>query len=133
MKLFTRTGNHSGFSLIELVIVVGIIAALVGIALPYYGDYVNESKHAVMRANLNTFEKALMDYRADKGYYPSAADINTLVSGMPQYLAEFPVDPTSGAPASWGYSLPYALPQDVPATEKYRYNLDSRYDPYRKP
>lgn len=133
MKPLIKTGKNRGFSLTELIIVIGIIAALVGLALPYYGDYVNESKHAVMRANLNTFEKALMDFRADKGYYPAAADINILVSGSPQYLVEFPVDPTDGAPASWGYSLPYAQPQDVPVGEKYRYNLDSRYDAFRKP
>jgi general secretion pathway protein G len=133
MKHITKIGSHKGFSLVELIIVIAIIAALVGIALPYYGDYVNESKHAVMRANLNTFEKALMDYRADKGYYPPTANVGELVTGNPRYLAEFPVDPTEGAQASWGYSLPYALPQDVPVGEKYRYNLDSRYDPYRKP
>lgn len=132
MKLIIKTGKQ-GFTLIELIIVIGIIGALVGIALPYYGDYVNESKYAVMRANLNTFEKALMDYRSDKGYYPPTASVNDLVSAIPQYLVEFPVDPTDGAPASWGYSLPYTLPQDVPAGEKYRYLLHSRYDDYRKP
>ncbi|EKD83138.1 MAG: hypothetical protein ACD_39C00864G0002 [uncultured bacterium] len=133
MRHYTKTGRQKGFTLLELIIVIGIIAALVGIAVPYYGDYVNESKYAVMRSNLHTFEKALMDYRADKGFYPATANVYDLVSGSPQYLVEFPIDPTDGAPATWGYSLPYNLPADVPVGEKYRYVLDSRYDAYRKP
>lgn len=136
MKHFTKTGNRKGFTLLELIIVTGIIAALVGIALPYYGDYVNESKHAVMRANLHTFEKALRDFRSDKGYYPpSAASVfDDLVRGSPRYLVEFPVDPTDGAPATWGYLLPYEKPEDVPANATYIYKLDdTHYGTYRTP
>ena len=66
MTLFTKTGKQ-GFSLLELLLVIGIIAALVGLAMPYYQDYVGESKNAVMRANLQVFKRALMDYKADKG------------------------------------------------------------------
>ena len=126
MKHFTKTGNRSGFTLIELIIETGIMAALVGIAVPYYGDYVNESKHAVMRANLHTFEKALMDYRADKGSYPLTANVYDLVAGSPRYLVEFPVDPTDSAPATWGYTFPGALLPE-------RYDLAPCYDVYRKP
>ncbi|MEW6712454.1 MAG: prepilin-type N-terminal cleavage/methylation domain-containing protein, partial [Candidatus Riflebacteria bacterium] len=61
-----QTGNH-GFSLLELLLVIGIIAALVGLALPYYQDYVGQSKNSVMRANLQVFKRALMDYKSDKG------------------------------------------------------------------
>jgi general secretion pathway protein G len=124
MKLFIKTGNRAGFSLVELIVVVGIIAALVGLATPYYGDYVNESKHSVMRANLHTLEKALMDYRSDKGDYPVTNDVGILVSGTPRYLSEFPIDPTNDAPASWGYAY-------TAGTGKY--NLDVRYDAYRRP
>ena len=104
MKLFIKTGSKAGFTLIELILVIGIIAALVGIAAPYYGDYVNESKYAVMRSNLNTFRKALMDYRADKGSYPASADtVGTEL--VPKYLLDFPVDPTDNALATWGYQI----------------------------
>lgn len=132
MIRFTKTGE-AGFSILELLVVIAIIAALTGLAVPYYADYVEQSKHSIMRANLHAFEKALMDFHTDKGYYPAAADIGALVTGNPRYLLEFPVDPVDGAPASWGYSLPYAFPKDVPSGQQYRYELDSRYDPYRKP
>lgn len=124
MKHYTRSGKRIGFSLVELIVVVGIIAALVGLAMPYYGDYVNESKHSVMRANLHTLEKALMDYRSDKGDYPVTNDVGILVSGSPRYLSDFPIDPTNDAPASWGYNY-------TAGTGKY--DLDDRYDAYRTP
>ncbi len=112
MKAFTRNGRN-GFSLLELLIVVSILAALVGIAAPYYQDYVSQSRNAVMRSNLQLLKKSLMEYKADKGEYPP--DIETLV---PQYLMEYPVDPETDAPASWSYQL-------ISPTE---YELDTKYN-----
>lgn len=107
-----------GFTLLELIIVVSIIAALVTLAMPYYRDYVGESKNAVMRANLHTLRKALMEHKADLGYYPaSLTDLVSPPPGKPRYLMAIPVDPEEGAPPDWGYN---------PATGR----LDPRYDAY---
>lgn len=118
------TSGKLGFSILELLIVIGIIAALTGLALPYYSDYVAQSKHSIMRANLHAFEKALMEFRSDKGFYPPTEDVQVLVTGRPRYLLDFPVDPRDNAPATWGYN--------VPAGETH-YELDSSYDVYRTP
>jgi prepilin-type N-terminal cleavage/methylation domain-containing protein len=98
MIRFSATGRRRGFSLLELLIVIGIIAALVGLAAPYYQDYIGQSKNSVMRANLHTLTKALMEYRADKGTYP-----NEIGKLTPKYITTVPQDPEDGAPASWGY------------------------------
>lgn len=126
------TSGRTGFTLLELIIVVGILAALVALAMPYYQDYVSESKHSVMRANLHTLRKALMDYHSDNSSSkPYPADLRyladpTLDPDYPtaptqKYLLEVPVDPEVGAPATWGYVY-------NPVTKVY--SLDSKYDPY---
>ncbi len=110
--------GKNGFSLFELLIVIGIIAALTGLALPYYQDYVGQSKNAVMRSNLHTFKKALMEYKADKGVYPDTNDVKTEL--VPKYLMEFPVDPEAQAPATWGYTYPGGADPEM-------YDLHSKY------
>lgn len=117
MTLFIKTGK-TGFSLLELLLVIGIIAALVGLALPYYQDYVGQSKNAVMRSNLHVLKKALMDYKADKGKYPDTAVVHSELA--PKYLMEFPVDPEDDAPATWGYTFPGGADPD-------QYDLAAKY------
>lgn len=108
------TGKKNGFTLLELLLVIGIIAALVGLAVPYYQDYVGQSKNSIMRANLHLLKKALMEYKADKGEFPP--DLATLV---PKYILELPVDPESTAVLNWGY---------VRAADKLSYTLNSKYN-----
>ena len=109
MIRYTQNGKHRGFSLLELLLVIGIIAALAGLAVPYYQDYVGQSKDSVMRANLHSLKKVLMEYKADTGSYP--AMLNHLVSPPPppepprrQYLFELPADPAHPEIPNWGYS-----------------------------
>ena len=111
-----KIGNDKGFTLLELIIVVGILAALVGLAAPYYRDYVSESKNAIMRSNLHTLKKGLMDHFADLGHYPARLEI---MNSTHTYFMEIPIDPEDGAIASWGYSAP------LPALDSY--SLNSKY------
>lgn len=108
------TGNKKGFSLLELLIVVGIIAALVGLAMPYYQDYVGQSKDSIMRGNLHLLKKTLMEYKADKGEFPAA-----LSDLVPKYLMELPIDPKDDAVDNWGYSR---------SVDKQSYTLNSKYN-----
>ncbi len=57
-----HNSGRSGFTLLELLVVVGILAALVALALPFYQDYVNQSKITAAEADLQTFKKALAMY-----------------------------------------------------------------------
>ncbi len=57
-----QNSGRSGFTLLELLVVVGILAALVALALPFYQDYVNQSKMTAAEADLQTFKKALAMY-----------------------------------------------------------------------
>ncbi len=103
-----NSGKKSGFSLIELIIVVGIISAMIALAIPYYGDYVKSSKLAVQNSNFFAIKKAVMEYHADKGVYPADANALIVLTQPPnKYLMEIPVDPDlqPGDPATWGYNV----------------------------
>jgi prepilin-type N-terminal cleavage/methylation domain-containing protein len=54
----------SGFSLIELLVVVAIIAMLVGVATPYFTDYLKESKISKAKADLDILKQAVILYNA---------------------------------------------------------------------
>lgn len=120
-----RAFRHGvGFSLLELIIVVAILAALVTLGIPYYRDYVADSRHSVMLANLHAVRQALMEHRADRKVYPDKLEhlANPPVDGVSQrYLLDIPVDPEEGAVASWGYATQAA------ATA---YTLDSKYNDF---
>ena len=67
--------NKKGFTLIELLIVIAIISILVGVAVPYYNDYVIESRRSVLQSNLATIRKAINQFRADNQRGPALIDI----------------------------------------------------------
>ncbi|HNV72020.1 MAG TPA: prepilin-type N-terminal cleavage/methylation domain-containing protein, partial [Candidatus Ozemobacteraceae bacterium] len=97
---------RKGFSLIELLVVVVIIALLIGVAAPYYADYVKESKLSKAKADLDVFKQAVTLYnsREDLPYmgviatqspYLPILGENDFVGLQGQYLTNIPLDPWS--------------------------------------
>jgi general secretion pathway protein G len=62
----------TGFTLLELLVVVVIIGLLAGFVAPRYFGQVGKSEVNVAKAQLDALEKALDQYRLDTGRYPSA-------------------------------------------------------------
>lgn len=92
-----RRQAHAGFTLVELLVVLSIIALLLSIAAPRYFQHVDHSKEAVLRENLATLRDALDQYRADKGVWP--ASLETLA--QERYLRAVPIDPITGQSDTW--------------------------------
>ncbi len=89
--------RSSGFTLIEIIIVLGIIGLLVGLGLPQYKSARIKSTEAVLRANLYEMRKQIDLYYLDKGHYPLS--LQTLVQDG--YFRALPVDPMTRSSSTW--------------------------------
>jgi prepilin-type N-terminal cleavage/methylation domain-containing protein len=59
--------NNRGFSLVELMIAVAVIAILAAIAIPMYQNYITTSKQSSARTIMEQFPILLETYRAENG------------------------------------------------------------------
>jgi len=84
----TRDGS-SGFTLLELLVVMTIIGILAAIAVPALRDSPKRAMEASLRGDLFTFRSVLDQYKGDKGNYPP--DLQTLVKDG--YIRRIPTDP----------------------------------------
>ncbi len=87
----------SGFSLLELIVVMAVLGILVVYALPAYQDAALRAREAVLKEDLQRLRESLEQYLTDKGVYPEALD-DLVRDG---YLRRLPVDPLTGADDSW--------------------------------
>lgn len=78
--------KRSGFTLLELLIVVAIIAILIALALPFYQDYITKSKLTASASDLNTFKQALQKYDQLESTPFVGIDMRTLIG---KYLQDF--------------------------------------------
>jgi general secretion pathway protein G len=103
-----------GFTLLELITVVSLIAILTAIALPNYKAAIIQAREAVLREDLFQFRDRIDQYYADKGKYPES--LQTLLEQG--YLRAIPADPMTGAP-DWTVVPAEPDPDDPDATGIY--------------
>ena len=94
--------RRRGFTLIELVVVMAIVALLISIAAPRYFKHVDRAKEAVLRQSLFVMRDAIDKFHGDMGRYPLTLD--ELV--VKEYLRKVPVDPLTESAESW-VGIPY--------------------------
>lgn len=100
--------RHSGFTLVELLVVISIIAILIGITIPIVGKVRKSSQEAATRSLIGQIDAACQAYYGDFNAYPgpmshvfmtmsAQAD---LTSSEPLYQANYSTPLTDGSDAS---------------------------------
>ena len=86
-----------GFTLVELLVVMAIIAVLLTLAVPRYFASVEKSRETVLKQDLALMRDAIQKYYGDKGKYPEKLeDLAT-----DRYLRKIPVDPITDSSTTW--------------------------------
>ncbi|PLK47597.1 type II secretion system protein G [Uliginosibacterium sp. TH139] len=86
-----------GFTLIEMIVAMAILALLLTIAVPRYFDGLDRSKDAVLMENLKVTRDVIDKFYGDNGRYPDS--LGELVDK--RYLRALPVDPITQSSRSW--------------------------------
>jgi len=74
-------GNARGFTLVELLVVIGIIAVLAGLLTPAVMQALRTTRNAAIRAEINMLHMAMLNYQSEYGVLPPAFD--STFSGNP--------------------------------------------------
>ena len=97
MERRMRSGRRTGYTLIELIIVMAIISILVSIAVPLYQKSLLRTKESLLKNNLFTLRTVIDEYTFDKQKAPQT--LEDLVGEG--YLRAVPIDPITGSDRSW--------------------------------
>jgi general secretion pathway protein G len=113
----------SGFTLIELMVVMALIVVLAGIGLATYTNSVRRSREAALKEDLFQLRSVIDQYYADKNKYPPTLD--ALVSE--KYIRALPVDPFTNSIDTWQTTMSEADPGN-PSAEPGVYEVHSGSD-----
>jgi general secretion pathway protein G len=123
-----RRSACDGFTLLELLVVIVIIGLLAGLVAPRYFDQVSKSNTKIAKAQIDSLEKALDEYRLDVGSYPTTEQGLEALNTRPQNLDKWagpylkkavPLDP-------WGASYIYKSPGDHGDYDLLSYGKDAQ-------
>lgn len=125
----SRKSQERGFTLVEILVVITIIALIMSLVGPRVLNYLTESKVKAAKIQMQSFSSALDLLYLDTGRYPSSAEgLNTLVkptSGMAGWNGPYlkggnlPNDP-------WGKPYVYRSPAERSKYEIMSYGSDGQ-------
>ena len=87
----------SGFTLLEMMVVMTIIVTIVSIAVPFYTSALVRARESVLRSNLLTMRSVIDQFTYDKEAAPQS--LQDLVEEG--YLREVPIDPMTNSRETW--------------------------------
>ena len=116
-RSLSRTGRQTGFSLLEILVVLVILGILVSLVAPAVLNRVGDARMQKVSADLSAIETALALYQLDNFRFPTTEqglqalvippDLEPLAKNWKPggYLKELPIDP-------WGNPYLYLYPGD---------------------
>lgn len=96
--------TRRGFTLIELMVVMAIVATLLTIVTPRYFEHLDRSREAALRETLAVTRDAIDKFHGDHDRYPDT--LQELVDK--RYLRKLPVDPITDSSDTWTVQTPPA-------------------------
>ncbi len=97
--------HQRGFTLLEMMIVVAIIAILAGVLIPNFTRARAQAATSACMANEKAIATALELYFTDHQSYPAGGSVNSaFVTTMNGYMNQIPVDPAAGSGKYYAYT-----------------------------
>jgi general secretion pathway protein G len=93
----TTRKSESGFTIMELMIVMLIIGVLMAVAVPKYASSIRLAREAVLKEDLQVMRAAIDSYTMDKQKAPQSLD-DLVQEG---YLKAVPEDPFTHSKETW--------------------------------
>ena len=93
MRIRSKLKGEQGFTLIELIVVMAILALLAGLVVPRFANILADSETKANQANLDMLNNACDLYETNTGN--TVADLNELVTN--DYIKSIPTNPVTGA------------------------------------
>ncbi len=98
--MISRKNNQSGFTIVELLIVIVVIGILAGLVLNTFNGIQARARDTERKTDVNAIHAQVEAYHADNGFYPTTANMTTATwvsANLPGLDAEALNDPSSGA------------------------------------
>lgn len=88
-------GIRKGFTLVELIAVIVVLAILAGVAIPKYFDYASNAKESACKATLGGVRSGIANFYANAAVngtaaYPTLAQVETIGTVMQEAIPENP-------------------------------------------